>query len=59
MFGQMHICSFIPRGKGKINVRPLKAKTLFNLQGRKILADLKVAELNLAEANRSANGFQS
>jgi len=41
------------------NCSPLKAKTLFNLQVRKILADLKVAELNLAEANRSANVFQS
>jgi len=34
-------------------------QTLFNLQAGKILADLKLAEQNLAEANWSADGFQS
>ena len=38
---------------------PYRMQTLFNLQAGKILADLKLAEQNLAEANWSAGGFQS
>ena len=45
--------------KVKINVWPQKLKLYLIDRWEKMLADLKLMELNLVEANWSANGFQS